>query len=150
MSDFSTQALFTATMEDKKQEIQYLEEIGHKEPLDGSEVTEAVGHLAQQEAHDETPWEAVKRGPFTTLWVLYGIGIIICCSFDNNAGGNVLGIPRFRQDYGNEFEGNYVLPAQWQSAYSGGPAAAGVFGTFGGSCKSGFDRSFTRLYSVLS
>ena len=62
MSDLSTQALFTVTMEDKKQEIQYLEEIGHKEPLEESGVTEAVGHLAQQEAQ----YNESRRSPTGT------------------------------------------------------------------------------------
>ncbi|RSH80154.1 hypothetical protein EHS25_007259 [Saitozyma podzolica] len=92
----------------------------------------AVGHLANQEAHDETPMQALRRHPWTCVWVVYGIWVLLCCSFDNSAAGSVVGIPRFRQDYGYAYEGDYVLPANWQSAYSGGPAAASVFGTFAG------------------
>jgi SP family general alpha glucoside:H+ symporter-like MFS transporter len=95
----------------------------------------AVGHLANQEDHDETPMQALRRHPWTCVWVVYGIWVLLCCSFDNSAAGSVVGIPRFRQDYGYAYEGDYVLPANWQSAYSGGPAAASVFGTFAGGCE---------------
>jgi SP family general alpha glucoside:H+ symporter-like MFS transporter len=122
-------------MDENKDDIQYLESAPSKDRLGGNDHTEAIGHLAQQEAHDETPWQAVKNHPWATAWVIYGIAVVTCCSFDNNAGGNVLSIPKFREDYGSPFAGSFVLPAQWQSAYSGGPAAASVFGTFGGSCK---------------
>ncbi len=56
--------------------------------------------------------------------------VILCCSFDMNAGNTALGIPRFRQDFGYALGGDYVLYADWQSAFSGGPAALQIVGTF--------------------
>ncbi|EON95830.1 putative mfs hexose transporter protein [Phaeoacremonium minimum UCRPA7] len=43
----------------------------------------------------------------------------------------VLSIPEFRKDFGREYAGNYVLDADWQSAFSGGPIASSIVGTFG-------------------
>lgn len=44
------------------------------------------------------------------------------------ASGIILGIPEFRKDFGYLFDGNYVLPANWQSAFSGAPSAAQIIG----------------------
>ena len=71
-------------------------------------------HLLDAKAHDETISESLRRHPWAILWVVYGVCIIACCSFDNNAGGTVLGIPKFRADFGYFFEGDYVLVAAWQ------------------------------------
>jgi hypothetical protein len=141
----------TMALQDTKQDLT-LADIDHVEGKDLGTVEhdEFVGQFAEQEAHEETPWQALKSHPWSSVWVVYGIGIIIACSFDNNAGGNVISIPRFRQDYGSPFDGNYVLPAQWQSAYSGGPAASSVFGTFGGSCEFHIPRVPAPLLAIHS
>ena len=128
-------------------DIDHLEKTGRE--LDSNDHVEFVGQLAEQEAHEETALQALRNHPWSSVWVVYGIAIIIACSFDNNAGGNVISIPRFRQDYGSPFDGNYVLPAQWQSAYSGGPAASSVFGTFGGSCRSEGSASMSHQFSYI-
>ncbi|KAH6986603.1 MFS hexose transporter [Ilyonectria destructans] len=94
-------------------------------------VISQTGHLTNQEDHEETVRQAVARHPWTAVWCLYCVWIFLVAAFDNQAGGFVLSIPQFRKDFGSPFEGNYVLPAQWQSAYSGGPVAAAVLGSFG-------------------
>lgn len=89
-----------------------------------------VGHLALQEAHDETPMQAVRRHPRTVLWIVFAIWQCVAVSFDAQAGSAVLSIPKFRENYGFlNAEGAYELYAKWQSAYSGGPAAGQVIGT---------------------
>jgi len=65
------------------------------------------------------------------VWLVFAIFVILITSFDNQVGGTVIGIPKFRQDYGSPFKGDYVLPAEWQSAYSGGPTASSVIGSLG-------------------
>lgn len=49
---------------------------------------------------------------------------MLSSNYINTAGGSVLGIPRFRKDFGSPYEDDYVLPATWQSAYFGAPSAA--------------------------
>lgn len=95
----------------------------------------AVGHLAHQLDHEETPLGALRSHPIPCLWILYAIWILMATSFDNNASSSILGIPQFRKDFGHKFGEEYVLPAQWQSAYSGGPAAATIIGAFASGCK---------------
>ena len=91
---------------------------------------EIAAHLAAQEDHEQTVSQALRSNYWTLLWLFYGVWIIVCCSFDSNAGSVVVGIPRFRQDFGYWYEDNWVLPAKWQSAYSGAPTAAQIVGTF--------------------
>lgn len=84
------------------------------------------------ERNPQTISQALTRHPWTLLWLIYGIWVVMCCSFDNSAGSSVLSIPKFREDFGYLYEGDYVLPAAWQSAFSGGPAASQIVGTFVG------------------
>ncbi|KAI0461616.1 hypothetical protein LJB42_000915 [Komagataella kurtzmanii] len=53
--------------------------------------------------------------------------------YESQAGGIVLYIPRFKEDFGNAYQGGYVLPADWQSAITGGATGALVVGSFFGS-----------------
>jgi hypothetical protein len=43
----------------------------------------------------------------------------------------VLAISRFRQDYGTEFDGQYVIPAIWQLALGGGSLLGLLLGGVG-------------------
>lgn len=92
--------------------------------LKNPEHIEQVGHAAAAEDHEQGPIQAIRSHPWAFVWCLYAIYTLILTSFDNQAGGIVIGIPQFRKDFGSEFEGNYVLPAKWQSAYSGAPVAS--------------------------
>jgi MFS transporter, SP family, general alpha glucoside:H+ symporter len=44
-------------------------------------------------------------------------------SFENQASGTVLGIPEFRKDFGEYYDGQYVINAAWQGAITGVPYA---------------------------
>jgi SP family general alpha glucoside:H+ symporter-like MFS transporter len=85
---------------------------------------ETYGHVANQEEHEETVLQAITKHPKTILWCVFALWVLLLSSFDNQAGGIVIGVPEFRKDFGSAFEGNYVLPTKWQSAYSGGPTAS--------------------------
>lgn len=88
-------------------------------------VTEdQLGHLANQEDHETSKLQAIKRYPLAFAWCLFAVWTVLLVSFENQASGNVLGIPEFRKDFGFYFEGNYVLSAKWQSAFSGAPVAS--------------------------
>lgn len=118
----------TPAVEDKKNLAEHDENYEH-----GTNQTQA--HLAHQLELEETPLTAVANNKQTVVWIVYAVWILITCSFDNQASGSILGIPQFRKDFGYAFGGDYVLPAQWQSAYNGGPAAASVIGAFGAGCE---------------
>jgi MFS transporter, SP family, general alpha glucoside:H+ symporter len=84
---------------------------------------DVIGHAVNQEEHDLTIKQALLQNKKTVAWCCWVIWVLVLASFDNAAGSAILGIPQFRKDFGSAFEGNYVLPAKWQSAYSGAPAA---------------------------
>lgn len=86
--------------------------------------TKTYGHLGNQAEHEETVLQALKKHPKTIMWCVFALWVLLLSSFDNQAGGIVIGVPEFRKDFGFAFEGNYVLPAKWQSAYSGGPTGS--------------------------
>ena len=84
---------------------------------------EHLGHLVTHEDHETSKWQAIKQNPICFFWCLYAVWTILLVTFENQAAGNVLGIPRFRQDFGHLHEGDYVIPGNWQSAFSGAPLA---------------------------
>ncbi|EON60796.1 hypothetical protein W97_00005 [Coniosporium apollinis CBS 100218] len=87
-----------------------------------------AGHLMNQEDHEKSKWQAIKSQPWAFAWCLFGVWLSLLVSFENQAAGIVIGIPQFRKDFGSFYEGNYVLPAKWQSAFSGAPVAATAIG----------------------
>lgn len=85
---------------------------------------EHLAHLTVAEDHKVTKLQAIKQNPWAFLWCLYAVWTVLLVSFENQASGNILGIPEFRKDFGSYFDGNYVLSAKWQSAFSGAPVAS--------------------------
>ncbi|KAH8676473.1 general substrate transporter [Tricladium varicosporioides] len=92
-------------------------------------VNEEAAHIANQDDHDTTAIQAARRNPKAVLWCTYAIWLLVLNSFENQAAGSALGIPQFRKDFGYAFGGDYVLPADWQGAFSGGPVASAVIGS---------------------
>lgn len=73
---------------------------------------------------DDTYLQAIRDHPGAFMWCMYIVWVMLSSNYINTAGGSVLGIPRFRKDFGSPYEDDYVLPAAWQSAYFGAPSAA--------------------------
>lgn len=85
---------------------------------------EQLGHLANQEDHELSKIQAIKKHPWAFGWCLFAVWTILLVSFENQASGNILSIPQFRKDFGSYYNGDYVLSAKWQSAFSGAPIAS--------------------------
>ncbi|KAH7012940.1 general substrate transporter [Ilyonectria destructans] len=68
----------------------------------------------------------------STLWILYGQLVVFGYGIDGIIAGNLLAIPKFREDYGELFgEGDaatYIIPATWQSLYGGISQLGAVIG----------------------
>lgn len=94
----------------------------HVEVSADSQLAEA----ADFEDHELGIWKSFTRYPWASAWCVYACFTIILLSFDVQAAGAVVGIPQFRKDFGYEFNGDYVLPAIWQSSFSGAPIATYV------------------------
>lgn len=92
---------------------------------------EELGHLANAEDHGVGKWQAIRRNPRAFAWCLFAVWTILLVSFENQASGNILGIPEFRKDFGYYFDGEWTLSAKWQSAFSGAPIASQIVGNLG-------------------
>ena len=90
------------------------------------DTQQIAAHATDFEDHEATIWQTLRRNPWATFWSLYACWTIILVAFETQAGGAVVGIPQFRKDFGYEYpigSGSYVIPASWQSAFSGAPSA---------------------------
>ncbi|KAK9780169.1 putative MFS hexose transporter [Seiridium cardinale] len=106
-----------------------------KQKPDHEELAEEgrqLAHLGNQEEHEIGKLETIKRYPKAIGWAFFAVWTVLLVSFENQASGNILGIPRFRQDFGYLYNGSYVLYANWQSAFSGAPLGSAIVGCLGG------------------
>lgn len=100
---------------------------GHASHNDAEHIdhaTTVTAHAVDQEDHDETFFQAFGRHKWACAWCFYACWTIILVAFDTQAAGAVLGIPQFRKDFGFEYQGDWVIPASWQSAFNGAPTAS--------------------------
>jgi len=81
--------------------------------------------------HGEDWKHAIKSNPKALLWCSYSLFSCIMWGYDGLASSIVLAISRFRQDYGTEFDGQYVIPAIWQLALGGGSLLGLLLGGVG-------------------
>ncbi|KAE8166078.1 general substrate transporter [Aspergillus tamarii] len=88
--------------------------------------------LDNEEQHQLSKLECLKKYYLSSLWSLFAVWCSMLASFEMQTTSMVLSIPKFRMDFGYEFHGNYVLPADWQSAFLGAPVASMVIGSLGG------------------
>ncbi|EOD51681.1 putative mfs hexose transporter protein [Neofusicoccum parvum UCRNP2] len=104
------------------------ETAAHIENVDSTDTDAEAGHLADQEDHHLSKREAIRHQPLAFAWCIFAVWTTLLVSFENQASGTVIGIPQFRKDFGNLYNGDYVIPANWQSAFSGAPVASTAVG----------------------
>jgi hypothetical protein len=102
---------------------------------------------ANYQEHQLGRLETIRKQPKLVGWCLFAIYCCLLVSFENQAAGNVLSIPRFRQDFGHNYDGSYVLYTGWQSAFYGGPLAATIISTM---TASAFSDKFGRKYLMIA
>jgi SP family general alpha glucoside:H+ symporter-like MFS transporter len=91
--------------------------------------TSHLGHLANQEDHEVGKLASFRKYPWACAWSIYMVWVVLLVSFENQAAGNIIGIPQFRKDFGHAFTAedgttSYVIDATWQSAFQGAPVAS--------------------------
>lgn len=104
-------------IETKKHSLEAVEDATN--PVDNQ-----LGRLGNQDEHDVGKLASFRLYPRACFWCFYAVWCTLLVSFENQASGNILSIPEFRKDFGTFFQGSYVLPAEWQSAFSGAPVAS--------------------------
>ncbi|KAH8651140.1 MFS hexose transporter [Xylariales sp. PMI_506] len=98
------------------------------EPVKEAAVIAELGHLSNGEDHELTIRQALKTQTASVMWALFAAWTILLAAYDSSAAGLYLSIPKFREDFGNPYEGDYVLPASWQSAFAAAPVATAIIG----------------------
>lgn len=83
----------------------------------------AVGHLVNQEDHEMTIKQAITTQTSAVCWCLFSVWMLLLAAYDQNAPALYLAIPKFREDFGVLYEGQYILPAKWQTAFNAGEVA---------------------------
>lgn len=76
----------------------------------------------------ETIWECAKQNPHALGWCCYLLFTCIMYGYDAMAGGIVISINKFREDFGYLYNGQYVIPADWQLAFTAGPLVGVILG----------------------
>ncbi|KAH8655853.1 putative sugar transporter [Xylariales sp. PMI_506] len=81
--------------------------------------------------YDDTPrWEIAKKNPLALFSCFYMLYTCIMYGYDGLASGVVLSLNQFREDYGYYYEGLWIIPAQWQVAFTAGSLVGMLIGGF--------------------
>jgi MFS transporter, SP family, general alpha glucoside:H+ symporter len=91
----------------------------------GADLSELHGRAIQQQEHNSSYWQALRSDP----WLLFWIGVMLWTmgvrGWENQAGGAVLSIPRFKERFGEpQGNGEYFIATKWQSAINGSGGVA--------------------------
>ncbi|KAL5331295.1 hypothetical protein ACEPPN_000825 [Leptodophora sp. 'Broadleaf-Isolate-01'] len=117
-----------------------------------NDLTESLTVARQEDAADHkiSKLDAFKKDKRAVLWCLFIVWTSLLVSFESNASGNVIGIPQFRQDFGSFFNGDFVLDAKWQSAFTAAPTASFAIGALTcGSISDTIGRKYTVMGGIL-
>ncbi|XXG97820.1 hypothetical protein Hte_004134 [Hypoxylon texense] len=116
----------------------------------GDGETEVALAEAIQHEHELSFWQAAKLYPKAVGWsVFVSIGVIML-AFDPQIIGNMFAMPQFQKDFGFELDGEYVIPASWQTGLSlGNPIGQVVGALFSAYPLELFGRKWTFFGCVL-
>lgn len=93
-----------ATMTDKDVEVQL-----------SKPIIEADAKAATEKEHELDIRTAVKLYPKAVAWsIFFSLGVIMC-GFDPQVIGNLFPVPKFQEDFGYLYKGEYIISAAWQS-----------------------------------
>lgn len=88
--------------------------------------------LEFETAQHREGWKgSVKSNPKALAWCCYALFTCVMWGYDGLASSIVLAIDQFRQDYGTEFNGAFVVPAIWQLGLGGASLFGLLFGGVG-------------------
>jgi hypothetical protein len=102
------------------------------------DLIETQSHIEKSHEHikqdEKVSWVAsVRQSPAAVGWCCYMLFTCIMWGYDGLAGAIVLSTPRWRQDYGYLYEGQYVVSADWQLGFT----AASMIGLLVGGLATG-------------
>ncbi|KAH7102200.1 general substrate transporter [Auriculariales sp. MPI-PUGE-AT-0066] len=127
----------------------------HNATKKGDVTSDAVrdGQLADaiRSEHEMTFREALRLYPKAIFWSAYvSIGVIML-AFDPQLIGNLYATPQFQKDFGHLYQGEYNIPAKWQTGLSmGNPVGQVVGALFAAYPMDYFGRKITFAACVLA
>lgn len=80
--------------------------------------------------HEQTVFQVIRNHPVLIWWAFFFSVSAIGWGFDAQVNGAVLSIPSFRRDFGEKYDGGYVVPAPWLSAFNSISSVGQFFGGF--------------------
>lgn len=120
----------------------------HEEPSRRSEL--AAQYVAFEESL--TIYQTIRLYWRSILWVIYGLALVFGYGIDGNVAANLLAMPRFRVDYGQELKSggviSYIVPADWLSLFTGISQLCAIIGALGAGWLA--DRIGRRYTALLS
>ncbi|KAK7424448.1 hypothetical protein QQX98_000413 [Neonectria punicea] len=100
---------------------------------DGPMTNELRGRAIQQQEHNRTYLETLRKDPWLLFWIGVMLWTLIVRGFENQSSGSVISIPVFKETFGSLQDGEYYIETKWQSALSGGSNAAAILGSWAAS-----------------
>lgn len=99
-------------------------------------------------------WQTFKVYWRCILWVMYGQAVVFGYGIDGVIAAYLLGIPRFRQDYGERFDTgtgvSYIISANWIALYGGISQLCAIIGAlFTGYLADKIGRRYTNALSCI-
>jgi len=106
-----------------------------RDPMDNT-VTDKLDSAAQFEnaraitvvEHELGFWQAVKLYPKSVGWAAFFCIAVVMAGFDPQLVSSFYALPAFQNRFGEEFEGQYIISAPWQTALGMGNPVGQVIG----------------------
>ncbi|KAH0133086.1 putative maltose permease, partial [Aureobasidium melanogenum] len=90
-------------------------------------VLDTVNHVTQSE-HELGFWKGVKLYPKAVFWSAFFCIAVIMAGFDPQLVSSFYALPAFQKKYGQLYEGEYIIPAPWQTGLGMGNAVGQLVG----------------------
>ncbi|KAF8861093.1 maltose permease [Acephala macrosclerotiorum] len=106
----------------------------HDEHLPEPEINKSPEHAAivadTEEEHNLTFSQICKNHPMLIWWAFFYAMSAVGWGFDAQVNGAMISVASFRRDFGYIYQGEPVLPADWQTAFNIISAVGQFFGGF--------------------
>lgn len=108
---------------------------GTMSDIDFQQLNETERSLAHTRfEHELGFWKALRMYRPAILWSIFANLAVILCGFDGALIGSLVGLPRFRENYGQLVDGEWTVAAHWISVFN----FASYIGNVPGSLLGGF------------
>ncbi|RFU81642.1 maltose permease [Trichoderma arundinaceum] len=102
----------------------------HVSGIDDANPKDDTVRVDLQLEHQLTVKEVFIKHPALVFWAFYWAMAGVGWGFDAQVNGGMLSVQSFRRDFGYMYQGEYVLPADWQSAFNTISSVGQFFGGF--------------------